>query len=362
MPSLKYIEVDEIGQPTGRTVEFADAEFKPLGFVELAAAKPSLPITIRLEGHGAAVGSLPDFEIARPASFSTTLQSHFASLAIGLVPGGWLPSALAVHDGTIIMPDRCIFAQIDARFEQGKPRSTINPDFLDLFAGSAVHINPALFVLEGNMRRTPTEAEARAQPAEAVAKLMSALPKAKLIAATDVGLKGILGLIAESAASQETKQDFLLSVAPLLSTSIGKKSIARVWNEVVAAAERYQLPTRSLVVLAALSTILMPQSMNPARSLCKFGPNFSRSDAYNVLADLRSLEILIYTFAVFREKRTMLCTADRALALFWSGLRASNFEYKAGKVLFTIHPSELLPGMTDEQRATLCGATQLNSV
>ncbi|MGY4512112.1 hypothetical protein [Bradyrhizobium sp. USDA 3650] len=355
MPPLKYVEQDERGLPTGRTIEFDDAEFEPLGFKDLTPLKATQPVTIKLKGRGMpkVLPALTEADEAGRANFSMTLQSHFAASAIGLVKGGWLPSSLAVHADTIVFPDRCIFAQIEGRFASKKPRSVVQPDFLDLFADSTVRINPMLFVMEGNMRRMPTEMEARSQLTAAVTKLRSALPKAILISATEAGLKGALGLLAEATVNLEQKQDFLIEVAPVLSAPIAKRSISKVWSEIISAARSRGLRPGSLTVLAALSTVLMPQGKSPARKLCKFSRNYSRDDAYNVLADLRSLEMLVQLFAVFPEQRAMLCTADRALALFWTGLRPFAFGHQNGTVSFEFDPTVLLPNMTEEQRATL---------
>lgn len=50
--------------------------------------------------------------------------------------------------------------------------------------------------------------------------------------------------------------------------------------------------------------------------------------AYNALADLRSLEVLMHLFALFPNERLLLCTGDKDLALFWAGIRASDFNWR----------------------------------
>lgn len=72
--------------------------------------------------------------------------------------------------------------------------------------------------------------------------------------------------------------------------------------------------------------------------------------AYNALADLRALEVLMSLFALFPGQRIMLCTGDKDLALLWSGIRASDFAWADGHVSFKLSPVEdLLPGVSPEQ-------------
>lgn len=83
--------------------------------------------------------------------------------------------------------------------------------------------------------------------------------------------------------------------------------------------------------------------------MLKFDNQYTRADAYNASADLRSLEILMYIFALFPDQRVMLCTADKSMALFWVGLQASNFAFHKGRMTFDVTPDDLLPGITRKQ-------------
>lgn len=348
--ALRITEVDENGHLSGRSFELCDVEFAPLGYSELKDAKLAQPITIPLEGSGTmnVVQGIEGAFAAQRGRFRTSLESHFTSRAIGLVRDGWLPSALAVANDTIVLPDRCVVAQFNARLLNGVPQADADKDFIDLFADTAVRINPLLFVLEGDARRNPTAQELRTHLSEAARKIRSALPKSILVAADDAGLKGALGLIEDEASSMVRKEDFLLRISSSLVSPVAKRSIPARWDEVMAAAKDCNLPPLSLVVLAALSTIMTPNGKSPARRLLKFDRSYTRKDAYNALADLRSLQILMYVFALFPNQRVMLCTADRDLALFWVGLHASNFSFSDGRLSVDFKPDELLPNMTDE--------------
>jgi len=84
----------------------------------------------------------------------------------------------------------------------------------------------------------------------------------------------------------------------------------------------------------------MPNGSSPAKRLLKFDRGYTREDAYNALADLRALEILMSLFAIYPDQRLMLCTADKDLALFWVGLGASNFAMSDGRMFFDVTPAE----------------------
>jgi hypothetical protein len=250
-----------------------------------------------------------------------------------------------------------VVAELKARLRNGIERNSLDKDFLDLFADQPVRINPLLFVLEGNARQNPTAAIARQQLDEGIAKLRSALPAAILIAADEGGLKGALGLVHDSNPGMMRGQDFLLRLNPKLMSPIGKKDIQSNWDNVLVTAKNCGIPKRSLVVIAALSAVIMPNGSSPAKRLLKFDRNYTRGDAYNALADLRSLQILMYLFAMYPDQRLMLCTADKDLALFWVGLRARDFAFSEGRVTLDMSPTDLLPGITDVRWQSFIGTS-----
>ncbi|MER9692026.1 hypothetical protein NKJ16_08820 [Mesorhizobium sp. M0179] len=333
----------------GREVQFADFKFEPLGYEILANAKLDQPVVIPFVGRGTIIGGdVEAADIGRVGSFRAELQSRYASKSIGLVKGGWLPSAIAIADDSIVLPDRCVVAELDKRLLGGVARNGTQGDFIDLFADSAVRINPALFALEGHDREHPTAESARRSLDEAVRKLRSALPNATLIAADADGLKGILGLIEDTREGMSRKQDFLVRLNPTLQAPVGKRRRQTVCDEILATAKACGLPARSLPVLAALSAALGPNGKSPAKGMLKFKSVYGRHEAYNALADLRSLEILMHIFAIWPNQPVMLCTADKDLALFWAGLRASKFEHRAGSVSFDINPVALIPSISTD--------------
>jgi len=346
----------EDGTP-GQEIAFSNVEFSPLGYSELEKAILHRPMQISLSGSGMVISSGVDgLSIGQRGRFRTVLNSPFTSKCIGLVSGGWLPSLMALEDNSIMLPDRCVVAQLNARLKNGATKPQAEPDFVDLFADSPIRINPLLFVLEGDDGQNPTPEAAVRHLHEAVSKLRSALPKAVMVAANDQGLKGVLGLVKDTQLGIARKQGFLERLNPMLKSPVSKKKVRSLCDAVLAAAQECDIPIRSLVVLAALSSIVVSNGQSPARRMLKFKGEYTSADAYNALADLRSLEILMYTFALFPDQRVMLCTADKDMALFWAGLRASNFAFSCGRLSFDIAPGDLLPGLPADFLKTSTGS------
>lgn len=346
----KYRELDHADGTPGRELIFTDVAFSPLGYSELRDAKLHRPMDIPLVGSGIITTSgIGGIEAGQHGEFRTTLESFFTSKSIGLVKGGWLPSVIALEDGSIMLPDRCVVAELNARLKGGITKPKSEGDFIDLFADSAIRINPMLFVLEGDGRHDPSPETLEQHLNEAVSKIRSALPKAILVGTDALGLKGMRGLIETAQARTPRMQEFLLELSPKLAAPVGKADRQARWEEVLDAAQVRGIPHSSLTVVAALSAILVQNGNSPARRLLKFRHNYTRQLAYNALADLRSLEMLMLIFGLFPDQRVMLCTADKDMALFWAGLRASNFVVNGGQLTYNLAPTDLMPGITDEQ-------------
>lgn len=249
----------------------------------------------------------------------------------------------------MILPDRNIISEIAGRFENGKKNGR-TPDFLDLFEDEPVHVNPLLYAIEGNCRTLPDPTMARIQLEEVVAKLGRALPKAVLMIGPQ-SLTGLLGLIEDTRPGLARMQAFLRKVAPALAAPVARVNIERRWREVLDAADACGVSFASLVVLATLSTLVNPGKC-AAKKLLKFHAGYSDADAYNALCDLRSLDLLIHCLAFFPEHDTQLCTADRNLALFWTGVDVTNISRNGHGISFTMTPHEaLLPGSYGERWA-----------
>lgn len=328
------------GKPS-RRIAFTDYDIKPLGFSELAATALGSKVTVPLEVQNARVldgDGVPEESRHR---FETTLESHFTSKAIGLVKGGWLPSTLGAYRSRYtFLLDRNIITEIVGRFQQGNLVGR-EPDFLDLFRDEPVRLNPLLYALEGNSRAIPNPQQVSDQFEEVVEKLQKALPKA-ILAVGPKSIEGILGLIEDTRAGMARREKFLMHLAPALQSTIAKAKVQTTWNDVLAAADELNIPRNSNVVTAALSAISVPGGRSPAKQILKFKPGYSVEDAYNALADLRSLDIFANLLSLHPNEHMQLCTADKNLALFWAGIRASNFSKASSGCRFDIDPVDTL--------------------
>lgn len=345
---MKFAELEgQNGEPP-RSISFVGIEFKPLDYRQLADARLHQPVTVPLDWHSARLveTDVPGVDLDGIAKGNATLESIFSSTTVSLQRGGWLPSGLGVtRRGVTVLPDRNVVAQIKARYDGGTVVAA-DRDFLDMLADLEVRINPLLFAMEGNGRgiRAPSVVEAQLQ--EAVQLLRKALPKTELVIGDD-NLKGALGLIEDSRPGLERRQAFLLDIAPSLDPPTSHRMRNTRWREILEAADRNGVARTALVVLAALSAAAVPNSGSPAKKVLKFRPGYAAGDAYNALADLRSLELMIHLYALFPEERPALFTADKALALFWTGIEAHGFQTESDGFTCDLAPVEaLLPGDT----------------
>jgi hypothetical protein len=345
---MKFLELEGPDGGPPRSISFVGIDFKPLGYRQLADAKLHLPVTVPLDWHNAKVveTDVRDVDVDGIARGNATLDSIFSSTTVSLQRGGWLPSGLAItRRGVTVLPDRNAIGQIKARYVDGAVVAE-GRDFLDMLADIEVRINPLLFALEGNGREIPSPAVVEAQLKEAVEMVARALPKATLVVG-DASLQGTLGLIEDTRAGLESKQRFLLEIARSLETPTSFRLLDARWREVLEAADRNGVKRNTLVVLAALSAVAVPNSGSPGKKVLKFGPSYESGDAYNALADLRSLEILIHLLALFPNERPTIFTKDRNLALFWTGIQAHGFKKVGDGLTYDLAPvEELLPGET----------------
>ena len=345
---MKFAETEGRDGFPPRSISFVGVQFEPLGYEDLARARLYLPVTVPLDWRNVRIfeTDIDGVDIEKVARGNTTLESVFSSTTVSLQRGGWLPSGLAVtRKGVTILPDRNVITQIKGRFEGDKVVGA-GRDFLDMLTGLEVRINPLLYAMEGNNRGIPSPATVEAQLNEAISFVGKALPKAQIVVGSE-SLNGALGLIEESRPGIGRKQAFLLDLAPKLNPPTSRRWLDVRWAEVLEAADRHGVRRNSLVVLAALSAVAVPNSGSPAKKVLKFRSDYSAAEAYNALADIRSLEILMHLFALLPDERPTIFTRDRPLALFWAGIQAFNFTMNSGTMSFDLSPvEELLPGAT----------------
>lgn len=190
---IVYQEIDEGGVATGRSATFADIEFHGLGYADLIGHTlgTRLVMPLRLANARVIQSNLLDLSLETQVSVSAVLDSLYSSRALGLVRDGWLPSGIAFSDSMIVLPDRCVFSEVAGRFRAGEKTKLGDKDFLDFLIGRKVRINPLLYVLEGNLKSNPDDANIEHQFDVATEIINTALPLAQIVPIGRGSLEGI---------------------------------------------------------------------------------------------------------------------------------------------------------------------------
>jgi hypothetical protein len=355
---FKHIQTDESGVHTGREITVAGGKFRPLQYSHLQGINLRDPLVIHTFYDDGEVieSSDPGKPAGTRGCFEFTVETPYSTMGLALVRGGWLPVGMAISEGTTILLDRCVVSNLSRRFNAGKKVSEEDKDFLDFFCDTNIRLNPMLFALEGNGRKIPSSEEIESQLDEAYKKIRHALPSAQLMPPDKTGLKGVVGIVQDTTENIERATKFLVNLSRKYFSPVSAKRLPNAWRDVLDAATEFGLTHKSLVVLAALSAITVPLGKSPAKSLLKWRPGYSNGDAYNALADLRALDVLIHLFALFPDEDILLCTSDQDLCLFWSGIGASEFSLKSGVVTYKMSLVEsLIPGMDHALRSLFEG-------
>jgi hypothetical protein len=229
---LTFQELEFNGKAPGRTIALTGYHVVPLGFETLRRVKLHEPIHIELDLTNATVAKtdVVGLDVGKRVRVTSFLESRYTAKAIGLVPGGWLPSGLALQTNSIVIPDRNILAALKAMFEGGSTKTSHTAkDFLELFADQPVRVSSILFALEGNKRTLPSDMEAIDQLDEAHRVLRKTLPKAELFETSQVQKTGLLGLLSDRRKCLDQKLRFLMELAPKLNAPVRATRIAELW-------------------------------------------------------------------------------------------------------------------------------------
>ena len=342
-PAVTFVEHEGQNGAPAYTMSFVDLQPKPLSYEALLTARLHEPVTVPLDWSNAKLVATnhPDIDMTASYAGQTEVESPLASRTIALVQGGWLPSILALRNYTgDVLLDRNVVTEIVGRFDGGRLVGA-KADFLDLLADQPVRLNPLLWVLEGNQKALPSPQLARQQLDEVVGKLTRALPHCPQVVGPE-SLRGALGLIEDSRPGFAAKQQFLLTLAPVLKSPVRRSLVAQRWAEVLACADACGVRRASLVVMAALSVVAVPNGASPAAKVLKFKEGYDFKDAYNALADLRSLEILIALQGMFPDNPPQIWTIDRPMAELWTAMGVSNIRRTRTAFSFDLTPIEAM--------------------
>lgn len=345
---FEYVEAE-----TQRRLALSEGEVEPLGLDDLLALQGRLkePIQFPLRIRGARVESseFDGIEARQRLTVSAELQSSYGSTVLALVNGGWLPSGLVLDEEILLLPDRCTVAAIRSRFVGGARKDGLTDDFLDFARDQRLRINPMLYAMEGRSGfRNPDASELSELFDRAAEKVLQALPQARIFPEKPDVMRGTLGLLQDTAQGFATRQRFLVKAAPLIAAPIRHAQLEHVWQEVMALGKHYGVPKACLLMCALMSASAARPGSNPAMALLKPRRGYTDKHAFNALADLRALDMLIAASTDFPERRVALLTEDRALAQFWAGLQTHSHRREGSDIHYAINPHTALFGRLNE--------------
>lgn len=118
--ALRYQEMDDDDNPTGRWISFTGVKFNPLKYDDIFGKNLKDNVSIPLSFQNVRVHESSDPEMVNKfASAQATLGTTYKIEIIALVKGGWLPSGMALQQDMIVLLDRCAISDIASRFPDG---------------------------------------------------------------------------------------------------------------------------------------------------------------------------------------------------------------------------------------------------
>ena len=302
---------------------------EPLGFELLGAIHDRLhePLQFQLSMPAAAADAAPV-----PTDLALAMDGPNAAAMLGLVSGGWVPVGLWKRDA-VLMPDQQAISAIRKHLHGRAAAAEAAPDFIDRLADETLRFNPTLFMIQGLRGRLPkTVAELAEGYRQFQARIGDVLPKAQIFPAQAEAVQSAIGLLDQRRRTLEREKRFLLAAMPLLLAEAGKSRRLALWQQLLGIAQQHQVAPASQLFIAVLSATAALPELNPARELLSPAKPYMEREAYAALAKLRALDALSAAIALHEQTQTVLLTQDRALALWWSGVKPYG-QSRSGKVL-----------------------------
>ena len=332
--------------------DFASDIIKPLTFSDLEIAKghdnPSFNLSISTSFVDmSSIGE--DFKGATELFFPITF--HKKPKIFALINGGWLPPAFVAPPNFLV--DRNVVSGL-SKVSNGSIRSDYKSNiwWLKFPTLSNVSINPVLYAFEGSNQKGQTFREFHASFKEASEIIAKTLPNATILKYSDAEFEIVYGFITNAADRHEREIKFLVSIAPILVNRCSDNKLDDCRKNILEKSDLYGLNRKSLVVLLALSCLYEPKDgkgLLAAREILKPNNKYSDKDAFNSISDLRALDISIRVASL--KPRYFMCTCDRGLAGFWTGLNLRNIRWNGDDMSYdmTIDVS-LFPRLKMDER------------
>lgn len=213
-------------------------------------------------------------------------------------------------------------------------------------------LNSVLYASEGKTQQTPTLEAFRNDIAVANGIFARGLPKARTIHHDSWQLDKFFENVIATAGRHQREAEFLIEVSPKILSRVSPKGTKQVEREIIEVAYSKKLSPHSFVVLAALSCLYEPQDGKEpkiGRGVIKPKLGHTFAEAYNALADIRSLEFLAAASGLSGPSAGF-CTRDKDLAEFWMCLGVSLPKWDGNRFSADLSPSSnLFPRLNEDE-------------
>jgi len=351
---MKRVALKYVGE-NGDEAEVIPSKFIPLTFVDLFPSNGLFQIQAKVEAGDATINNeVIDKEsiITVPIKFNSEMSVY------ALVINGWLP--ITFRNSKWLVPDRNLISSIiQIKLDNLNGNNKAIKWWLDFIKDSDITINPLLYAFEGNKQKKPSYKEFCTSFDKAVDKLYSYFPKGKIISNKSELFYGAgYSILEEMAAKQNDEIKFLLETAPLVSIPHSNQQLSKVQQKIDEIATKYDLIGKSFLYFLVISCLYERNDskyFKAARKVLKPTSNFKEIDAYNAISDINALNIFIFiqSRSIYKEPYP-ICTCDKGLVAFWSGLNPIKISSKNKKIDIEFTFNEcLFPRLNTKQRHQL---------
>jgi hypothetical protein len=284
-------------------------------------------------------------------SFTAAVKFDHPVSVFVLQMGGWSPLALCQPEYLLL--DRNIVGVLRRIHRAPDDPTTVSEKWWLEFLNSAqFHLNPVLAAIEGAKRRLPSLDEFIDELAVSTQAVTRVLTKANVVHWSIKDCETAYQMFLDRAERATRERRFLMAVAPLLVSRVGRSQFDAVEEAIFGLAFDHGLARNTFSVLAALSCLYEPDD-GPAlligRGVLKPTLKYSDADAHNAVADVHSLEFLAAANGM-SGRSAGLCTRDRSLVGLWAGLNLTGGDSAVTPFTVTARPlRELFPRLTDMQ-------------
>ncbi len=345
--ALKYIGKN------GEKAEVIPSKFIPLTFADLFPSNGLFEIKAKVDAGDAKING----EVIENAT-TLTVPIKFKSemVVYAIVINGWLP--IAFRNSKWIIPDRNLVSsiiQIDSKSLNSKNKAI--EWWLGFIEEKDIIINPILYAIEGNQKKKPSYDQFCKSFGKAMEKLSSYFPKGKVISYnSNKFYQAGYSILEELTKSQKNEIGFLLETAPLVSNPYPSQQIFIIQKEIDDIAIKHDLLGKSFLYFLVISCLYERNDskfFKAARNVLKPKQRYNESDAYNTISDINILIFFIKLCSAF-NKQYPVCTCDKGLIAFWSGLNPIKISSKNKQIdiKFTLNEC-LFPRLSIEQRSQL---------